>query len=135
MKQVLSKRDDNWKKLQQYTLEEDEVFQVTALNGRKGYGYKRENSWFPTDTGIFVRSPTSADGVKVSEDDRRKAEAIWIEREESRDKRAKDKAAQKPNAQDAKAQTDEGVHVEIDSNEPLPGLNDLVKAGAEPRFV
>src|SRR5687768_14772003 len=91
MKQVLTRRDDNWKKLQQYTLEEDETFQVSALNGRKLYGFKREYSWFPRDpstalgtgpstslgtspsaslgTGdpVFIRSPISADGVRLSE--------------------------------------------------------------------
>ncbi len=40
----------------------------------------------PDDNGIFVRSPITADGVKVSEADRRKAEAGWIKREEDRDK-------------------------------------------------
>jgi hypothetical protein len=135
MKQVLSKRDDNWRKLQQYTLEEDEIFQVTALNGRKVYGFKREYSWFPTDTGIFVRSPTSADGVKVPEEDRRKAEASWIEREEGRDKRAKERADKEVRVQAGQPDTGDGTHVTIDSNEPLPGLNDLVKPGAEPRFV
>ena len=149
MKQVLSKRDDNWRKLQQYTLEEDEVFQITALNGRKVYGFEREYSWFPNDNGIFVRSPTKADGVKVPEEDRRKAEASWIAREEGRDKRIKERAAQNnsqnptPNSQEPKGQDtavtvktdDDGTHVRVDSDEPLPGLNDLVKPGAEPRFV
>src|SRR5690242_9553817 len=86
MKQVLTRRDDNWKKLQQYTLNEDETFQISALNGRKIYGFKREYLWFPQDPAtalaagdaIFVRSPISADGVKISEEERRKAEADWL---------------------------------------------------------
>jgi hypothetical protein len=140
MKQVLSRRDDNWKKLQQYTLEEDEIFQVTALNGRKVYGFKREYSWFPNDSGIFVRSPITADGVKVSETDRRKAEADWIKREENRDK-ARQKRDARANGADGKDTTitvetrGDDVHVSGDSEQPLPGLDDLVKANAEPRFV
>ena len=155
MKQVLSRRDDNWKKLQQYTLEEDETFQVSALNGRKLFGFRREYSWFPSDEGIFVRSPTSADGVKVSEEDRRKAEANWVKREEQREKgREKREARQSGRDQrDPAAQRNDGakaqdtaikvekkaddVQVSVDGGEPLPGLDDLVKAkgSAEPRFV
>ena len=155
MKQVLSRRDENWKKLQQYTLEEDETFQISALNGRKIYGFKREYSWFPSDTGIFVRSPISADGVKVSEDDRRRAEANWVKEEEGREKarkkRAQERAQQNPNSpapnsQDANPKSpgdtavsvskdDAGTHVTVDSEKPLPGLDDLVKSNAEPRFV
>ena len=152
MKQVLSKRDDNWKKLQQYTLEENEVFQVTALSGRKVFGFEREYSWFPNENGIFVRSPTKADGVKVPEEERRKAEQNWIAREEGRDKRIKERAekASKAQSPEPKAQDpepkgegtaisvkadDKGTEVTVDSGEPLPSLNDLVKPGAEPRFV
>jgi len=155
MKQVLSRRDDNWKKLQQYTLEEDETFQISALNGRKIYGFRREYSWFPSDTGVFVRSPISADGVKVSEEERRKAEASWIRQEEQRDKprekRGQERSQRTANSTTSDSQKDPGssqgdaaVHVEstgdgtqvtVDSDKPLPGLNDLVKANAEPRFV
>jgi hypothetical protein len=154
MKQVLSRRDDNWKKLQQYTLEEDETFQVSALSGRKVYGFKREYSWYPNDNGIFVRSPISADGVKVSEEDRRQAEANWIKQEEGRDKarekREAERTKQTSNApgsapQNADSKTDGGGtqihvdadgdgHVEVNGDKP-PGLNDLVKASNEPRFV
>ena len=140
MKQVLSRRDDNWKKLQQYTLEEDEIFQVTALNGRKVYGFRRGYSWFPNDNGIFVRSPVTADGVKVSEADRRKAEADWIKREENRDKARERREARAKGAggNDTSVKvetTGDDVHVSGDTDQPLPGLDDLVKANAEPRFV
>ena len=132
MKQVLTRRDDNWKKLQQYTLEEDETFQAAALNGRKLYGFRREFSWYPqegsTDGGqpIFVRSPVSADGVKVSERDRRKAEAAWIKREQDRDKERQNGKSDRPDA---------GVHKDIDNIDAAPGLEDLVTPGGEPRFV
>jgi len=135
MKQVLSRRDENWKKLQQYTLEEDEVFQIAALNGRKVYGFKREYSWFPTDTGLFVRSPLSADGVKVPEEDRRKAEEQWIRREEGRDKRAQERASQGNDTAIRVESKEDGTQVTVDSEKPLPGLDDLVKSNAEPRFV
>lgn len=135
MKQVLTRRDDNWKKLQQYTLEEDETFQVSALNGRKLYGFKREFSWYPqepsTDLGtsevIFVRSPISADGVKVSDADRRAAEAKWLKDEQNRSKKPAGNGVSKDDAGN--------TQVRVDSAEPAPGLQDLVKPGGEPRFV
>ena len=39
MGSVLLKRDENWKKLQQYVLEERESMEVTALDGRRIYGF------------------------------------------------------------------------------------------------
>ena len=47
MGRVLLKRDDNWKKLQQYILDERETMEVTALDGRRIYGFAREYQWFP----------------------------------------------------------------------------------------
>ena len=125
MKQVLSRRDDNWKKLQQYTLDEDETFQASALNGRKVWGFEHEYTWFLTDDGVFVRSPTRADGVDVSEADRRTAETNWIKREEGR-RKAREKRAEER----AKQSTD----VHVDSDAP-PSIDELVKPGNEPRFV
>ena len=65
MGRVLLKRDDNWKKLQQYVLEERESMDVTALDGRKVYGFRREYQWFPRQ-GLFVKSPLTSDGVKLA---------------------------------------------------------------------
>ena len=64
MERVLLKRDDNWKKLQQYVLEERETMEVTALDGRRVYGFKREYQWFPRQ-GFFIKSPLTSDGVKI----------------------------------------------------------------------
>ena len=86
MGRVLLKRDDNWKKLQQYVLEERESMDVTALDGKRVYGFAREYQWFPRD-GFFVKSPLTADGVKIGEDERRRQEARWLAREQFREKR------------------------------------------------
>src|SRR5688572_16406666 len=67
MGSVLLKRDENWKKLQQYVLEERESMEVTALDGRRIYGFKREYQWFPRD-GFFIKSPLTADGVRIAEE-------------------------------------------------------------------
>ena len=72
MEKVLARRDDNWKKLQQYVLDEKEAVDLTGPGRFPLWGMRRDYTWFIRD-GIFVRSPISADGVKLSEGDRKKA--------------------------------------------------------------
>ena len=73
MSRVLERRDDNWKKLQQYVLEEREVFQLIGPGATPLYGMRRESAWFPRD-GTFVKSPLRVNGVTITEEDRRKAD-------------------------------------------------------------
>ncbi|MFN8421826.1 MAG: hypothetical protein U0470_15010, partial [Anaerolineae bacterium] len=56
MEDVVKRRDDNWKKLQQYILTEKQRVSVTGPEGLRLYGFSREYSWFVKD-GFFVRSP------------------------------------------------------------------------------
>src|SRR5688572_32773552 len=91
MEKVLARRDDNWKKLQQYVLEEKEGFDLTGPGGFPLWGMRREYTWFIRD-GIFVRSPISADGVTLSEQDRRKAEDQWLRRQKNREENEKRRA-------------------------------------------
>src|SRR5688572_11131087 len=91
MERVLARRDDNWKKLQQYVLEEKESFDLTGPGGFPLWGMRREYAWFIRQ-GIFVRSPLTADGVKLSEADRRKAEDQWLRRQRNREENAKRRA-------------------------------------------
>ena len=65
MQKVLARRDENWKKLQQYILDEDERVEVRGPSNLPVWGEKREYSWFIQD-GYFIRSPIKADGVEVS---------------------------------------------------------------------
>src|SRR5262245_40955861 len=91
MSRVLERRDDNWKKLQQYVLEERETIQITGPGAKPIWGTQREYAWFPRD-GVFIKSPLKADGVTVSEADRRKAEEKWLRIEQSREKRRAERA-------------------------------------------
>jgi hypothetical protein len=86
MSRVLQQRDENWKKLQQYVLEERETVQITGPGARPIWGTLREYAWFPRE-GRFIKSPLRVDGVTVNENDRKRAEADWIEREERRERR------------------------------------------------
>ena len=73
MQKVVARRDENWKKLQQYVLDETELVQVRWPSQLPIWGDKREYTWFIKE-GYFVRSPLKANGVTISERDRRKYE-------------------------------------------------------------
>jgi hypothetical protein len=88
MKEVLEKRDENWKKLQQYILDEREKIEVRGPTGMPIWGQRRDYQWFIRD-GYFVRSPITADGVNVSEDDRKKYEEDFLKRAKARDEKEK----------------------------------------------
>ena len=93
MARVLARRDDNWKKLQQFVLNEHEELQIEGPASTRLFGFRREYIWFPRE-GRFIRSPISADGVPIPEDQRRREEARWLEREERREKRRQEGGAQ-----------------------------------------
>lgn len=87
MARVLARRDENWKKLQQYILDERETVEVLAPGRVRIYGHEREYTWFVRQ-GYFVRSPLRVDGVAIGEAERRAYEARWIARERGREARA-----------------------------------------------
>jgi hypothetical protein len=92
MKQVLDRRDENWKKLQQYILDEREKIEVRGPAGLPLWGHRREYQWFIRE-GYFIRSPLTADGVSVPEEDRRKYEDAYLRRVKARDKKPGEKTA------------------------------------------
>jgi hypothetical protein len=92
MARVLSRRDENWKKLEQYVLDERETFDLTGPGGARLYGFRRDYTWFLRE-GAFVRSPLRADGVMLTEAQRRAAERDWLARERRREEREKRRAA------------------------------------------
>jgi hypothetical protein len=88
MAQVLARRDDNWKKVQQYILDEQERVEFRGPGETLLWGAKREYMWYPRD-GFFVRSPVRFNGVAISESDREKYEQNFLKRTRDRDERAK----------------------------------------------
>ena len=85
MHKVLAQRDENWKKLQQYILDEREQIEIRLGGQTPIWGDRREYSWFIKD-GYFIRSPTKVNGVVIPDADRRKAEADYLQRAKNRDK-------------------------------------------------
>ena len=128
MSRVLARRDENWKKLQQYILEEDERLHVTGPDGVRVYGFSHEYTWFIRE-GVFVRSPIKFDGVTISEDERRNAERRWIERERGREKRAEERAKR-----EAAGTPSAGDNGSI-SVGPQGVQIDVLSGALEPRFV
>src|SRR5678816_876732 len=84
MQQVVARRDDNWKKLQQYVLDEREEFDLRGPGNLRMWGEQRDYTWFIRD-GFFVRSPLKFNGVTIGEDERRRAEDEYLRRAQRRD--------------------------------------------------
>jgi hypothetical protein len=92
MQRVMERRDDNWKKLQQYILDEREQVELRAPAHAALWGERRDYTWFVRD-GYFVRSPLKVNGADVGEADRRKYEADFLRTAQQRDKRGPERQA------------------------------------------
>ena len=86
MQRVMTRRDDSWKKLQQYILDEREVIELRGPDRAVMWGDRREFTWYMRDD-RFVRSPLRFNGVEIGDADRRKYEADFVRREQEREKR------------------------------------------------
>jgi hypothetical protein len=129
MREVLAKRDDNWKKLQQYVLDEREQIVINGPNQLRLWGDRREYTWYIRD-GFFVRSPVKFNGVTVSEDERKKYEADYLRRAKRRDERGGTRG-QSP-ADPAIAEPSGGGRGGSDSPEDL---ETFIKQSRQPGFV
>jgi hypothetical protein len=117
MSRVLARRDDNWRKLQQYVLEERERALLLGPGNVRLFGIDREYTWYIRD-GVFVRSPVRFDGAALSDTERRKYEDEWLARQKARDAR---------DAEAAAAPASDG---------PLAGGGDVInQLTREPQFV
>lgn len=140
MARVLARRDENWKKLQQYTLHEKESVQLTALAVFRLFGYERKYLWFPR-AGFFVRSPLEADGVRIGEDERAREEERWLRNAQRREQRADRTRRRTPDCSAPAAGTDAADDVPP-AHEPddLPSdatatIADIVSQSFEPEFI
>ena len=119
MEDVVKRRDDNWKKLQQYILDERAQVTVTGPDGLRLYGSVHDYQWFVKD-GFFIRSPLAVNGVTIADAERRRYEARYLTRMKTRDERK------------AKRDAERGIT-------PLPAavesVGDLLNQQAEPSFV
>jgi hypothetical protein len=131
MSKVLARRDENWKKLQQYILDEREQIEIHGSDKRPIWGERREYSWFIKD-GYFIRSPVKVNGVAISEADRRKAEDEYLGRAKDRDKQRKKDAAQGTSISVGSG----GVTVEHPEPDPVTkDLDSFVRQSRQPEFI
>src|SRR5262245_24004524 len=86
MREVLAHRDENWKKLQQYILDEREQIELRGPNLLPIWGERHDYTWYIRD-GFFVRSPIRFNGVEIGEEERRKYEAEFLRRMQEREAR------------------------------------------------
>ncbi len=119
MEEVVKRRDDNWKKLQQYILSERQRVIVTGPEGLRLFGSVHDYQWFVKD-GFFIRSPLAANGVTIAEAERRRYEERYLTRMKARDERK------------AKRDAEKGVTPAPASAETV---GDLLNQQAEPSFV
>ncbi len=124
MGEVLAHRDQNWKKLQQYVLDEREQIEVRGPGRVPIWGERRDYTWYIRD-GFFVRSPVKFNGVEISEPERHAFEASYLKQQQARDKRSRARAAEAAGADAAKDQ-------------PLGAISDvdgLIRQTREPQFI
>ena len=135
MGRVLARRDENWKKMQQYILDEQERFRLTGPDGARIYGFDRKYTWFIRD-GVFIRSPLEVDGVKIAESERASAEADWIRRERRRDERAKRREKERAAEESKPDAPAEPSMPDPDAAQPAPAsVEEMARASLEPQFV
>jgi hypothetical protein len=123
MQKVIARRDDNWKKFQQYVLDERELVEVRGPGKLPLWGERREYTWYLKD-GFFVRSPVRFNGVTLKDEERRRYEERFLRAEQRREARA---AAEK-----AKNKEPDIVAAEADVSLDAQGL---IRQSREPQFI
>ncbi len=139
MSRVLERRDENWKKMQQYVLDEGERFQLLGPGGVPLYGFHREHTWFIRQ-GYFIRSPVRFDGVTIGEDERAREEQEWIARERRREQRARARDEQAPSGSNGESaaearQAPSAPPTPPGAEDTAPTGEDVLRQSLEPRFV
>jgi len=136
MKAVVTRSDDNWKKLQQYIFDERDEIVLNGPGGIRMWGEQRDYTWFIRE-GYFIKSPVKANGAVVGEDIRRKFEDAYLrgmKRREARDRQAGPENAPRDSA-------GVGVVARPDNNDnadtaPAPtSVDGLIQQTRQPQFV
>ena len=124
MRQVIERRDLNWKKLQQYVLDEREQVEMRGPSGTPLWGERRDYTWYIRD-GFFVRSPLKVNGAPVGEPDRLKYEQEFLDREQKRDGRGTAAGGSATDGAPAAPAPDEAPH----------DVDGLIRQSRQPQFI
>ncbi len=133
MARVLARRDDNWRKLQQYVLEEREQAALLGPGHVRLYGLVREYTWYIRD-GVFVRSPVKFDGVTLAEDERRKYEDEWLAREKARDEKRSKQGGGSEGTSGSEGSGGTEAPPAVPATNPRD-VGELMQLAKEPQFV
>src|SRR4051794_9694484 len=140
MKQVVARRDDNWKKLQQYIFDEREQIELRGPGHAPLWGERREYTWYIRD-GFFVRSPLKFNGVAIGESDRRSYEDSYLKRMKARDKRCGrgtySAGADGPDHQSARpcVAAPSDAPAEPAAGQVPPDVDGLIRQTRQPQFI
>jgi hypothetical protein len=126
MERVLARRDENWKKLQQYILDETERIEVRGPGNIPVWGDKRDYSWFIRE-GYFIRSPLKANGVEVSDSERRKAEDDYLKRTKAREQRGRGRGGD--------GNTGDAAVLDQATGDKPPSMEALLAQTRQPEFI
>jgi len=132
MHQVLARRDENWKKLQQYVLDERERIDIRGPERTTIWGERREYTWYIRD-GFFVRSPVKVNGVAVAEGERRKFEADYLKRQQARERRFA--AGRGATEADSRDNGSPGAPADGPMRSAGTDLDGLLKQTRQPEFI
>jgi len=133
MARVLERRDEGWRKLHDYVLDEDEHFEIVGPNGAQLHGLRREFTWYVRD-GYLIRSPLRFDGVTIPEPERRRYEERWLNEEKSREAKRREKEAGKQGESQASKERKEARASEPGAG-AVTSLDEFIDQRGEPRFI
>jgi hypothetical protein len=155
MARALERRNETWRVLHDYVLDERERFALLGPSDLRLFGVDRRYTWYVRD-GLLVRSPVRFDGVDVPEKERREFEERWIAEERERAERAAKRAAERAAAKakgepapqtepetepetepQAEPETEQEPEALTQPAGPQAGdaTAEIVAKGIEPRFV
>jgi len=132
MARVLERRDESWRKLHDYVLDENEHFEIVGPGGVQLHGLRREFTWYVRD-GYLIRSPLRFDGVAIAEPERRRYEERWLAEEKSREAKRREKESAKPG--ESKASKEGEGRQAFEPGTGAPSLDEFVDQRGEPRFI
>jgi hypothetical protein len=136
MRQVLVRRDDNWKKLQQYILDEREQMEIRGPNHQPIWGERREYRWFIRE-GFFIRSPVKFNGVEIGDTERRRYETEFLRRSRARDARLARQDSPPASTPSPEVPTPSAAAPDSTarSGEASTNVDGLLRQAREPQFV
>jgi len=134
MARVLARRDETWKRLNAYVLDERESIEILGPGRVPLHRTRSEYTWYVRE-GVLVRSPVRAKGVTVSEAERRRYEADWLAEERRRETRRAQKAKDAGPAREVEDHAGADTSVATLPAEVPTDAEAVAVQAIEPRFV